>query len=238
MRNASVIVTVFAISSCHGAVRATVPSSVTAPVIMAVIAPPAIAPTTPAANPPYMAGIRSVVLLKDTALHKQPRIDSELVGIVRRGTYAGVKQAIDAKECGVAGRWIELAPRGWTCETSVEPSEAVPTAAEDVELDDDHDDPDPIRGVYGMVRGHASAFANREDAAAQTNAIVLDGSNTVRASGVVAVDGHRYWRTTQGTLIDQASIYQISPSRFKGVAITDPNVLPSWVRTAIRTSRR
>jgi hypothetical protein len=227
-RFASLVVVFF---SCHGAVRSTVPTPVTAPVIMTVIPPPAIVPTTsPAANPPYIAGIRSVVLLKDTALHKQPQLDSELVGIVRRGTHAGVKQAIDAKECGAAGRWIELAPRGWTCETSVEPSEALPTAAVDVELDDDHDDPDPIRGVYGMVRGHASAFASREDVAAQANAIVLDGSNTVRAAGVVAVDGHRYWRTSQGTLIDEASIYQISPSRFRGVAIADPSALPAWVR--------
>jgi L,D-transpeptidase catalytic domain len=227
-RFASLVVVFF---SCHGAVHSTVPAPVTAPVIMTVIPPPAIVPTTsPAANPPYMAGIRSVVLLKDTALHKQPQLDSELVGIVRRGTHAGVKQAIDANECGTAGRWIELAPRGWTCETSVEPSETLPTAAVDVELDDDHDDPDPIRGVYGMVRGHASAFASREDVAAQANAIVLDGSNTVRAAGVVAVDGHRYWRTSQGTLIDEASIYQISPSRFKGVAIADPSALPAWVR--------
>ncbi|MEO8554003.1 MAG: L,D-transpeptidase family protein, partial [Kofleriaceae bacterium] len=88
----------------------------------------------------------------------------------------------------------------------------------------------PIRGVYGMVRRHASAFASRDDAAAQINPIVLDGSNTVRATGAISVDGHRYWRTTRGTLIDQASIYQIAPSRFRGVAIADPAVLPAWVR--------
>ena len=46
---------------------------------------------------------------------------------------------------------------------------------------------------------------------------------------MVAVDGRRFWRTTQGELIDESSIMQISPSRFKGVAIADPAQLPAWV---------
>lgn len=193
----------------------------TEPVIMTVIEPVA----TPA--PVAVVKKKRVVVeaVKDTALRAEPRRDSALVGVIRRGTRTELQQAIDAKEC----RWIQLAPRGWTCESAVVASDGEPTATEEVDLAED-DEPAPIRGVYGMVRGHANAFASRDDAAAQTNPITLDGSNTVRATGVVAVEGRRYWRTTQGTLIDQASIYQISPSRFRGVAITDPAALPAWVR--------
>jgi len=190
----------------------------------------------PAANPPYMAGVQSVVLLKNTALRKQPRLDAELVGIIRKGTHAGVQQAVAAGgDCpttdGADGRWIELAPRGWTCESAVEPSRDAPTVATVASLDDDGSDPEPIKAVYGMVRGDTEAFTSRDDAAAATNGRTLAGSNTVRAVGVVAVDGRRFWRTTQGELIDEGSIMQISPSRFKGVAIGDPTQLPAWVRS-------
>ncbi len=218
------------------------PAEPIAPRRIVVIAPtapkvtplPAVA-AVPSANPPYMAGVRSVVLVKNTALRKQPRLDAALVGIIRKGTHAGVQQAILAgADCpttdGAEGRWIELAPRGWTCETAVEPSRDAPTVAPVASLDDDGSDPDPIKGVYGMVRGDTEAFASRDDAAADTNGRTLAGSNTVRAAGVVAVDDRRFWRTTQGELIDESSIIQISPSRFKGVAIADPTEMPAWVR--------
>lgn len=191
----------------------------TEPVVMTVIEPVVTAPPPPVEQPIV------VVLVKDTALHAEPRRDSAVVGVVRRGTRARMQRATVANDC----RWVELEPRGWTCDGALGPSDGEPTATEEIGLGDD-DDPTPIRGVYGIVRGHASAFASRDDAAAQSNPIALEGSNTVRAIGVIAIDGHRYWRTTQGTLIDQTSIYQIAPSRFRGVEITDPAVLPAWVR--------
>jgi hypothetical protein len=51
----------------------------------------------------------------------------------------------------------------------------------------------------------------------------------VRAAGVVAIDGVRYWRTSQGDLIDASRIVQIAPSTFKGIAIEDAEHMPAWV---------
>jgi hypothetical protein len=185
-------------------------------------------------NPPYRLGIRSVEVLHTVAARKEPRTDAAVLGIISAGTRAGVRDAIaSGPECrgsdGVDGRWIELAPRGWVCENAVEPSEAPPTAAAVPSFDDDDDR--PIHGVYGVVRGaNATAYASRADVLADAGR-VLTGSNTVRASGTAVVDGRRFWRTSQGELIDEASIVQISPSRFKGVAIEDPHAMPAWVRS-------
>ncbi|MEO8550322.1 MAG: hypothetical protein ABI678_10120, partial [Kofleriaceae bacterium] len=104
----------------------------TEPVIMTVIEPVVRVPAI-VAERPVVAVVVEVV--RDTALRGEPRRDGALVGVIRRGTRARVKSAIDAKECGKGGRWIELAPRGWTCDMAVAPSDGEPTATDAVALD-------------------------------------------------------------------------------------------------------
>jgi hypothetical protein len=186
-------------------------------------------------NPPYTRGIRSVIVLKTMALHADPRSDSPIVGVIEKGTASPVRAAAPGGNgCegagGSEGRWIQLAPRGWACETALEPSTDAPTQAPSASLDED-DGVEPVRATYGVVRGKSvEAYASRADAAARTNGRVLVGANTVRAAGVVSVDGRRYWRTSRGELIDESSIARISPSSFKGVALDAASPLPAWVR--------
>lgn len=222
-----IIAVVFALG-CGGR-----PIDLVAPVTPVTVEPvlmQAVAPRTPLVvvahgNAPYRIGIRSVELLRTIAVRKAPH-DAAVLGIISKGTRAGVVDAIaggdDCKD-----RWIAIAPRGWVCETFVEPSEAAPTPAITASFDDD--DLTPIHGVYGLVRGaNATAYANSSDVSADGGR-VLAGSNTVRAVGTATIDGRRFWRTAQGELIDEASIVQLSPSRFKGVAVSD--TLPAWVRS-------
>jgi lipoprotein-anchoring transpeptidase ErfK/SrfK len=188
-----------------------------------------------AAGAPYPAQIRSVAFRKNTALHALPSADSALVGQVRKGTRAAAVQAVPASDCGGdddQARWIQIAPRGWTCESAVEPTTEAPTAAAPASLTEEDVAAPAVRGVYGMVRRNrdAMAFASPEDAQAGENGRALVGSNTVRAAARVTIDGQRYWRTSKGELIDASSIAQISPSKFKGVAITDPSAMPAWIR--------
>jgi len=177
---------------------------------------------------------RSVRFLKTTVLRKQPRNDADKVGIIRKGEYAGV-QAIAAGGGGCRA-WIQIAPRGWACQDVLEtsPDELIaesssPTIASLIE----HTDAARplVPGVYGVVyRKDVQAFDSRSDALAGTGR-VLAGSNTVRASGVVNVDGKRYWRTTGGDLIDATAIAWISPSKFQGVMLEPTATLPAWVRS-------
>jgi lipoprotein-anchoring transpeptidase ErfK/SrfK len=213
---------------------AALPPAATAP------APRIEPPAAPVADPapvivdaPYDDGVRSVRFLATTTLRKQPASTADRIGVIAKDARARPVQAT-ASGHGCARRWIEIAPRGWACETALAPSSDEPTAARGVALadvDDEEDDAPVVRGVYGVVRGKdVAAFASREDALAGQNAHVLTGATSVRARSVVNIDGKRYWVTTGGQLIDAAAIATISPSRFRGVALDDDVQLPlAWV---------
>jgi hypothetical protein len=178
---------------------------------------------------PYGGTLRSVEFLATTVLRKEPRSDAAQVGIIRKGTRARAISAFSAGN-GCTERWIEIAPRGWACETVVDPSFDEPTAATPASLrEPDEPDLEPVvPGIYGIVRGtDVQAYATRADAAAGEGR-VLDGAHSVRATGMVNIAGVRYWRTSRGELIAASSIVRISPSTFKGIALDGE--LPAWVR--------
>ena len=220
---------------------ATSPPHSSEPVAALPAAAPVAAPTEPApavepeaapviVDAPYDDDVRSVRFLATTTLRKQPASTADKIGVIAKDARARPAQSAPPGH-GCARRWIEVAPRGWACETVLAPSSDEPTAASNVALGDDDDDAPVVRGVYGAVRGRdVAAFASREDALAGQNAHVLTGATSVRARGVVNVDGKRYWITTGGQLIDAAAIATISPSRFRGVVLDDATTLPlAWV---------
>jgi len=181
-------------------------------------------------EPPYRGDVLSVRFLTATVLRKQPASTSDKVGIIAKDARATPVQAAPAGH-GCARRWIEISPRGWACETALAPSAEPPSPPIEAALDDGDDDDQPVvPGVYGVVRGKdVVAFASRSDAVAGDNPRVLTGATSVRARAVINLDGHRYWVTTAGELIDAASIATISPSRFRGIALDATTTLPqAW----------
>ncbi|MBA3463276.1 MAG: L,D-transpeptidase [Deltaproteobacteria bacterium] len=197
--------------------------------------PPVITPIEEAvaeasANPPYASDIRSVRFLRGYAVKKEPRAEAAAAGVAKKGTHAAIQRALPPGN-GCASRWIEIQPRGFVCEDVLEPSSAAPTVASTFALDGDDDVGPLVPGVYGIVRGtNAQSFASRDDVLAG-NGRALAGSNTVRAAGAISIDGERYWRTSRGELINARSIAQISPSKFRGLAIADGARLPAWIRS-------
>jgi len=182
----------------------------------------------PAADPLYADGVRSVQFAATTVLRKDPSSTADKIGVIAKDTRAKPAHAAPAGH-GCAIRWIEIAPRGWACESVLVPSEDEPTPPRTTSLRDD-DDADDASAVYGAVFGKdVPAFASRADAEAGQNARVLTGATSVRARAVVNVDGRRYWITTAGELIDAASISTISPSKFRGIALDAATTLPlAW----------
>src|SRR5262245_47051597 len=96
------------------------------------------APIPAAAAKPYTDDIHSVQFKHATVVLKHPGVDSGKLGVIRKGARAAVMQAIAGDHA--CERWLEIAPRGWVCETAVEPSRAAPTAPAKVSLADDSGD--------------------------------------------------------------------------------------------------
>ena len=179
---------------------------------------------------PYRIGVTSVRFLRSTEVRKEPRLDAAKIGAVRSGTRSVPLRAQQGdRDCP---RWIEIAPRGWACEDMLEPTDQPPSVAQPVALDSvaGDDERSLVPGVYGVVRGtDVQAYSTGDDVSAG-NGRVLDGPHSVRAVGTATIDGVRYWRTSQGDLIEASSIVTFSPSKFKGVVVTDPAHMPAWVR--------
>lgn len=190
-------------------------------------------PASPPAPSPErdVSPVRAMRLRKRTAVRAEPEEDAPMIGIIKKDAITGVQR--EAPGAGACPRWVELSPRGWVCETVLEPSELPAPAPRVATLDDDLGEAPAVRGTYGVVRKKAAAqaFASADDAQTAQNGRALVGSNTVRARGKVTIDGRKYWRTSKGELIDASAIVHLSPSRFRGVRIEDPAALPVWVRS-------
>jgi len=225
------------------------PAELTAPqkIVMTVeVVRPAPGPTAPAPAPApappasdavaaelFGDGFRSVEFRAATAVRKAPDTEADKVGVIGRGARAGVRRAEPGGRGCVDGRWLELEPRGWACESAIAPSREAATAATAASLtDEDAALPLPEGSMYGVVHGKdVEAYPTAKDAGAGENGRVLVGSHTVRSTSVVKVEDKQFWRTSAGDLIDAASIAKLDPSKWKGVALAPNAPLPAWVRS-------
>jgi hypothetical protein len=171
--------------------------------------------------------LQIVRFTKTTVLYKQPDFAADDVGTIRKDARAAVLEEA-AATAGCKTRWIHIAPRGWACDVSTEPTSEPPTKPHAYALTDDDPTP-PVSGVYGVVRGKDRVAYDTLDDAKSGNGRALVGNNSVRAAGSVTIDGVRYWRTTSGDLIDASQIATFSPSKFRGTVI-DGVAMPTWVR--------
>lgn len=192
---------------------------------------PAGAPASASVQVVSVEPVQVVRFVRNTALHGRPDMSAPDIGTIGRNARAAVLSEAPASS-GCATRWLQISPRGWTCDTATLPSERLPSMAPASSLADDDPTP-PVTGVYGIVRKDTAAF---ESAAAITSGEgrPLLGKNSIRAVGAITLDGKRYWRTSGGELIDTAAIVGMEPSRFRGVAIADSDHMPAWIRVADR----
>jgi lipoprotein-anchoring transpeptidase ErfK/SrfK len=209
------------------------PPPIAAPIATSIAAPAAAAPPSARVAEVEDDGEPTVEeVVHATALRKAPSRDAALVGVIDQGTRAAVLTIGPTGDgCG-ASRWIELAPRGWICESALAPTTELPTPATEVALD--HLDDELVPGSYGAVRHGAVAFASRAELAAGEPGHELVGTHSVRQLAVVAIGGARYWLTSAHELIAASSIIPLAPSSFKGVVIADGAPLPAWTRGSAR----
>ena len=205
-------------------------------------APDAIAVPAKHDDAPYGAEIHSVRMLKGTILYKTPSIDADRVGVIRKGARAGFLAAAPAGG-GCDARWIQLAPRGWACETALEPTTdaapataTAPPALADLIAAEDTSPVPPVRGVYGVVRGkNVQAYASTSDAAAG-NGRVLVGKNSVRSAGAVTINGKRTCRRGSAVTTTRAPRSRPARPRRRAAGSTASSRRAAW-STSSRSRR-
>jgi hypothetical protein len=157
-----------------------------------------------------------------TSVYEQPSTTSARIGVLGAGARAAFSETREAGD-GCARSWRHLEPRGWACDATLAITSEAPTASTAVALDDDSE---PSLSTYGAVKRGATVYATRDDVEAGEGRTV-DSSMSVRAAGVTAVGGERYWVTGAG-YIAASSIYTMAPSHFHGVRIADGAVRVAW----------
>jgi hypothetical protein len=192
---------------CHSTAETQTTMPETRVVIKATLPATAAPATAPTPVAPVVETTR-VRFLTTTVLVKEPRVGSPKVGIIKKDAVA-----VRAREATGGGckhdRWVEVAPRGWACETAVEITTAEATTAAPPTFDAPADDKPLVPGVYGVVRG-------------------AEVSTSVRVVGGTTIDGVRHVITSSGTTVPATSVAYFSPSKFHGVVVD--KTLPAWIR--------
>ncbi|MBX3160674.1 MAG: L,D-transpeptidase family protein [Deltaproteobacteria bacterium] len=172
-------------------------------------------------------GARSVTFTADVPVRAEPSAASARIGVVGRDARARPLRA-KPPGGGCERRWIEIAPRGWVCESNLGPTSDAPSEGAPVALDDATA---PELGKYGRVHGSAWVFDGREDLEAERGR-AIDVSTTVRSTGVVGYRGARYWTTSNDAYIQTKWITPFVPSDFHGVPIRDGELRVAWAHKA------
>ena len=87
------------------------------------------AAAAPAAEPPtYPPEVKSLRLRRSISVRLEPAEAAKRIGTVAQDTRVRARSARSGPGCET--RWIEIEPRGWVCETHLEPSDRAPTGVE------------------------------------------------------------------------------------------------------------
>ncbi len=151
-----------------------------------------------------------VRFLTTTVLKKEPRADADKVGVIRKDAVTILASTATADGCK-DDRWIQIAPRGWACESASEVTTEPLTVAAPIAFDAPDDGSPLVPGVYGVVRG-------------------AEVSTSVRVVGGTTIDGVRHVLTTSGLTVPASAVAYVSPSKFHGLAIDKSTLMPAWVR--------
>jgi hypothetical protein len=166
-----------------------------------------------AAPPPYPPDVRSLRLRRSIALRLDPLPDAKRLGTVAQDTRVGYRSARVGPGC--EARWIEIEPRGWVCETLLEPSRRLPDGVELPRLARG----ELVPGSYGKVKGQARILTVKDGAVTRERA--LAGAATVRRYDEKVIRGAPHWRIGPSEFVRASSIEPHDPSAWHGTRLGD-----------------
>jgi len=167
----------------------------------------------PHTEAPFPAKVRSLRILEETPVRSAPRRGAARLGRIAADTRVTWRRVLDAD--GACGRWIELEPRGFVCESEIAPSGLEPS--------DTHH---PILRPGQIVPDRYDPAEFVADAIVKSSALVgLDGQRTCEAPHPAQPAGTR----ARGDVSD-----------FAGLRLDCPGAPPlpfAWVQSRIDVKR-
>ncbi len=165
--------------------------------------------------------------MRGAIVYAQPSKNSPEVGRIAGRTRVSVVETKRGGGCRYGWRLIE--PRGWICAKTKATSKALTTAV----LPRLKNGRLPL-GRYGRVSKTSGVLIYKNDAAVlEEQGEVPTRSMSVLRRGIRRVGGKRFWKTTNGRLIESKFIRRYRPSEFQGVdlALKREIQLPiAWAR--------
>ncbi len=181
-------------------------------------------------RPSFGAGIRGLRLNRSIVVRVSPDLEGEKLGTVAAHTVVGWTQARKAPGCDQ--RWVEITPRGWVCESYLEPVTDRPAGVEIPKVKAG----DRVPGTYGKVFGEEAMLATLEDGVLVSQTPIV-GASTVRKRGAAMVDGVEYWKIDGGKYVSTESIRPHKPSSYQGARLQDEISTETPLAIAISSNR-
>lgn len=170
---------------------------------------------------------RSLRIRRSIVVRAEPNNKASPVGTLAQDMRVRWIQVVRGPDCDA---WVELEPRGWVCSRHLEPSAREPRVVELPRVLPDAITP----GIYGKVVGkRVPVYRRVSDVLQGSPRRRLRGTVTVKRKAEVRIAGRRFWRTSNGELINARFIRIFQPSAFVGVDLSAegaPRLPVAWVR--------
>ena len=157
--------------------------------------------------------MRSLRLRRSIAVRLEPAADSKRLGTVAQDTRVLYRRSRVAPGCDT--RWIEITPRGWVCESLLEPNPRAPDGVELPRLARG----ELVPGAYGKLGKKARVLTWAGGRVKGEQA--LKGSAMVRRYDEEIIRGAPYWRIGPDQYVRTSSIEQYVPSSWHGTRLGD-----------------
>jgi L,D-transpeptidase catalytic domain len=187
------------------------------------------APAFELVDPGYGPEVHSLLLERSIVLRQKPDSRSAPIGTIAQDMRVLWSRA--AKGQGCPRIWVEIEPRGWVCSTHLKPDKRPPRAVELPRVPEGS----VVPGLYGkVIGGRTRAFKTLRDARRRKGGRALADATLVRFNKEISFGRHRFWRTTQGELVDARKVMPKDPSRMGGIELgtgRSPLLPLGWIRS-------
>ena len=163
--------------------------------------------------PAYPPHVKSLRLRRSVSVRMEPAGEAKRLGTVAQDTRVGYRSARLGPGC--ERRWIEIEPRGWVCETSLEATTRSTIGVELPKLELG----ELVPGLYGKLAKQAKIITWKDGKLVGEQ--VLAGAATVKRYGEMVLRGAAHWNIGQDRYVVAKAVTPHEPSTWRGVRLGD-----------------